>query len=134
MDSSPAIGTEGTLYVGSKDKKVYAINPDGSLKWSFLTGDDVDSSPAIGTEGTIYVGSYDEKVYAINPDGTQKWSLQTGSLGRSSPAISSDGTIYLGSTDNRFYAINGSSGGLANSPWPMFRRDLRHTAIGGTGR
>ncbi len=44
------------------------------------------------------------------------------------------GTLYIGSTDNRFYAIRGSSGGLANSSWPMFRRDLKHTAIGGTGQ
>jgi outer membrane protein assembly factor BamB len=36
---------------------LYALNPDGSQKWSFTTGHDVDSSPAIGTDGTIYVGS-----------------------------------------------------------------------------
>lgn len=43
------------------------------------------------------------------------------------PAIGSDGTIYVGSEDNNLYAIEGSSGGLADSPWPMFRHDLRHT-------
>jgi outer membrane protein assembly factor BamB len=41
------------------DNKLYAINPDGSQKWSFTTGDiAIWSSPAIGADGTIYVGSH----------------------------------------------------------------------------
>ena len=28
--SSPAIGADGTIYVGSYDSKFYAINPDGT--------------------------------------------------------------------------------------------------------
>ena len=31
--SSPAIGSDGTIYVGSSDENLYAINPDGSTKW-----------------------------------------------------------------------------------------------------
>ena len=31
----PAIGSDGTIYVGSWDNNLYAINPDGgSKKWS----------------------------------------------------------------------------------------------------
>lgn len=65
--SSPAIGADGTIYVGSRDNRnrLYAINPDGTKKWEFLTGDDVGFSPAIGADGTIYVGSLDHKLYAI---------------------------------------------------------------------
>ena len=47
VDSSPAIGNDGTIYVGSRDKNLYAINPNGSKKWAFKTGDAVDSSPGI---------------------------------------------------------------------------------------
>ena len=77
--------------------KLYALNPDGTQKWAFATGDWVDSSPAIGADGTIYVGSYDGKLYALNPDGTQKWAFTTGDAVYSSPAIGADGTIYVGS-------------------------------------
>ena len=73
VDSSPAIGSDGTIYVGSDDSYLYAINPDGSRKWRFKTGSYVVSSPAIGSDGTIYVGSYDYYLYAINPDGSRKW-------------------------------------------------------------
>ena len=65
VQSSPAIGSDATIYVGSYDNKLYAINPDGSKKWAFETGDEVHSSPAIGSDGTIYVGSVDNNLYAI---------------------------------------------------------------------
>ena len=75
--SSPAIGPDGTIYVGSRDYRLYAINPDGTKKWwSFWTEGAVGSSPAIGPDDTIYIGS--DKLYAINPDGTEKWSFKTG--------------------------------------------------------
>ncbi len=126
MYSSPAIGSDGTIYVGSVDGKLYAISSSGNLKWSFATGGAIYSSPAIGSDGTIYVGSYDDKLYAINSDGTLKWSYTTGDAVCSSPAIASDGTIYVGSSDYKLYAIYGS-GHLANTPWPMFHHDLMHS-------
>jgi len=104
--SSPAIGLDGTIYVGSDDKHLYAINPDGTLKWRFKTESDIDySSPAIGSEGTVYVGSDDKHLYALNPDGTLKWKFKTGGKVHSSPAIGLDGTIYVGSDDKHLYAI-----------------------------
>ncbi|MBN2082493.1 PQQ-binding-like beta-propeller repeat protein [bacterium] len=104
--SSPAIGTDGTVYVGSQDDKLYALNPNGTLNWSYTTGDNVDSSPAVGTDGTVYVGSSDNNLYALNPDGTLKWSYATGADVRSSPAIGADGTVYVGSLDSNVYALN----------------------------
>ena len=112
VPSSPAIGSDGTVYVGSIDSKVYALNgATGAKKWEFLTGDLVFSSPAIGSEGTVYVGSYDKKVYALNgATGAKKWEFQTGGYVWSSPAIGSDGTVYVGSFDKKVYALNGATG------------------------
>ena len=125
VDSSPAIGSDWMIYVGSYDGKLYAMNPDGSKKWEFQTWGPAHSSPAIGYDGTIYVGSQDGKLYAINPNGSKKWEFQTGSVVRSSPAIGCDRTIYVGSYDGKLYAIdpNGSKkwefqagGGVDSSP------------------
>jgi outer membrane protein assembly factor BamB len=67
--SSPAIGSDGTVYVGSIDKKLYAINGmTGAKLWEFEAGFYVQSSPAIGPDGTVYVGSDDKKLYAIKTD------------------------------------------------------------------
>jgi hypothetical protein len=53
------------LYFGSDDGYVYALNPDGSLKWRYLTGNAVKSSPAIADNGVMYVGSSDYSLYAL---------------------------------------------------------------------
>lgn len=135
VGSSPAISADGTIIVGSDDTYLYAINPDGTLKWKFKTEGNVYSSPAIGADGTIFVGSGDihtpgNNLYAINPDGLPKWPFHTGGNVKPSPAISNDGTLYVGSWDGYFYAIETNSLGLANSPWPMFHRNAKHTGLG----
>ena len=101
---SPAIGPDGTIYVGSEgtiasQSRLYAINPNGSLKWQFAGATDwIDSSPTVTANGTIYVGSWDGTLYAINAaTGTRKWSYQAGGYIASSPAVAADGTIYFGS-------------------------------------
>lgn len=100
--SSPAIAPDGTLYIGSGNDFLYAINPDGTLKWTYEAGQAdgqvMAASPAIGSDGTIYAASYDRQLYAINPDGTLKWVFPTKTVLSSSPAIGSDGTIYAGGT------------------------------------
>src|SRR5258708_3114220 len=95
---SPAIGADGTIYIGSQDFNLYAVSPDDTLRWKFLandgkTGDRLCSSPAIGADGTIYVGSWDYNLYAVKPDGTLRWKFAAGNPVVSSPAISADGTI-----------------------------------------
>jgi outer membrane protein assembly factor BamB len=94
--SSPAIGSDGTIYFGSLNDTLYALNPNGTLKWTYSTNGDIYSSPAIGQDGTIYFGSYDNYLYALNPDGSLKWRYDAGTSIHTSPAIGSDGTIYFG--------------------------------------
>ena len=70
----PALGADGTIYVGSEDDNLYALTPNGALlKWKYATGSAIISSPALGADGTIYVGSNDDNLYAIN-------QLQNGKL------------------------------------------------------
>jgi outer membrane protein assembly factor BamB len=102
--SSPAIDSDGTVYIGFDDD-LYAVKSDGTLKWKYQTGYKVNSSPAIGSDGIVYVGSEDNYLYAVKSDGTLKWKYQTGGGVHSSPAIGSDGTVYVGSTDNYLYAV-----------------------------
>lgn len=40
---SPAIGHDGTIYVPSGGNRLLALNPDGTLKWSFEAGDYVNT-------------------------------------------------------------------------------------------
>ncbi len=117
--SSPALGADGTIYVGSLDGNLYALNPEGSLKWKYPTGSYIDSSPTVGADGTIYVGSWDNNLYALTDNGTScslKWKYATGAAIASSPAIGADGTIYVGSNDYNLYALT-DNGTSAKSKW-----------------
>ena len=110
---TPALGGDGTLYIGLVgSKKVYAMDgANGGKRWEFLAGAEVWSSPVIGPDGTLYVGAEDHKVYAIDGfTGRKKWESVTGDWVRSSPAIGADGTIYVGSADQQFYALDGVTG------------------------
>ena len=129
MRSSLAIGYDSTVYVGSWDHKLYAINGKTGVKlWEFETGSFVSSSLAIGSDSTVYVGSSDNKLYAINgKTGVKLWEFDAGSTASSSPAIGSDGTVYVGSGDKKLYAIKTDSKGLAKSPWPMRGQNPQHT-------
>jgi outer membrane protein assembly factor BamB len=110
--SSPAISDDGIIYFTSDDYYLYALNPDGSLKWRYYVGDhDEFSSPVIGPDGAIYIGTYTSLLYAINPDGTFKWQYGTGSGVLPSPAVGPDSTIYFSSYDGFLYALN-SDGSL----------------------
>ena len=112
--TAPVIGADGTIYFGSDDSNVYAIDgKTGLLKWSYATLSYVESSPAIGSDGTIYIGGDDANIYALNgATGALKWSFTTGSFIDSSPAIGTDGTVYVGSTDGNVYALNGQTGAV----------------------
>jgi len=111
--SSPAIGTDGTIYIGTweqalGDGDLYALNPDGTLKWKYDTNGGIKGTPVIGTDGTIYVGSYNGLFYALNPDGSVKWTYNAGfeHYITNSAAISDDGTIYVSADNAGLYALN----------------------------
>jgi outer membrane protein assembly factor BamB len=55
----PAIGSDGTIYMSARDDTLYALNEDGTVKWTFDLGDDNDYMPGVDrsggpNDGTIY--------------------------------------------------------------------------------
>ncbi|MDR3692404.1 MAG: PQQ-binding-like beta-propeller repeat protein [Fimbriimonas sp.] len=105
--STPVIGSDGTVYVGSYDHSLYALSPTGGVLWSYQTGASIDTTAALGTDGTIYLSSEDGYLYAIHPNGNLFWRTYTGGPSYwSSPAIDANGMIYVGSSDHNLYAID----------------------------
>ncbi len=63
---SPAVGGDGTVFVGSTDGNFYAIDgATGALKWKYPVGAPINSSPAIGSDGTIYFAADDGNLYGL---------------------------------------------------------------------
>ena len=73
--SSPVIGSDGTIYVGTIGG-VFAIGSDGTLKWSY-TSISANTTPVIDSDGTLYVGT-SAGLYAFN-DYVANYSYVVGS-------------------------------------------------------
>ena len=112
MESSVIIDNDNNIYFGSFKSKLYALNPNGTLKWKYNTGQIIWSTPAIAEDGTVYIGSWDHYLHAINPNGTRKWKFNANDANvDSSPAIAEDGTIYIGTLwslgdGGKIFAVN----------------------------
>jgi len=107
VDSTPAVGPDGTVYVGSHDGRLYALQPaNGAIRWSYNAGAFISSSPAIDRDGTLYFGSGSFRLHAVGPDGRERWTFPVGDWIESSPAVSADGTVYVGCRDGALYAIS----------------------------
>ncbi|MEK9137573.1 MAG: PQQ-binding-like beta-propeller repeat protein, partial [Bacteroidota bacterium] len=68
----PALAPDGTVYVHGSEGFVFALTPDGGLKWIHKVNWYPYVPPQAGSEGEVYVGSI-QRVTAINPDGTERW-------------------------------------------------------------
>ncbi|HHT9115501.1 MAG: PQQ-binding-like beta-propeller repeat protein [Planctomycetes bacterium] len=102
----PTVGPDGTIYVGSWDTHVYAVNSGGTLKGKYQTDGSIAplASPTLSNDGnTIYVGSGDRNkdeggtLYALNSNGTLtlQWKKENLDGARVSGAVvGTDGTIY----------------------------------------
>ncbi|MBU0552445.1 PQQ-binding-like beta-propeller repeat protein [Myxococcota bacterium] len=76
--SSPVIGGDGTIYIGSADQIFYALNPaDGAERWTFQTGEIIDSSGLLDDQGRVYFGSGDGHLYALDAQsGDEVWRFE----------------------------------------------------------
>ena len=87
------VSADGVLHVGSEDFNLYAIHPNGTLKWKFPTSQAVlFSSPVMDEYGVVYIASDDDNLYAIHSNGTLKWSVFAGFT---SPILDADGVVYM---------------------------------------
>jgi outer membrane protein assembly factor BamB len=126
IQSSAAVGPDGTVYVGVHNGTLFALRDPGAgnqlaARWSFhpAGASSWHSTPAISSDGTVYIGfstndaSADAAgvLYALQAPsaGIEPqviWSVDIGP-GRqsSSPIIGPDGTIYVVSGTGQLSAI-----------------------------
>lgn len=106
FDSAPAIGPDGTAYVGDEARRLLAIDAAGQPRFSFISGGPVRAAPALRSDGFVIFGAYDGVLYALRPDGTLAWTFATADSIQSAPLVDADGAVVFGSRDNRVYALN----------------------------
>jgi outer membrane protein assembly factor BamB len=148
LSSSPVIGSDGNIYFTADDGKLYRIDQNTHLpvaNWPItVSGAAISCTPLLCADGVVYVTSDDDSLYAYNiSDATQKWVTFLGApppkKGQSphprpftfdqhpSAMVDQYGIIYV-STSNGLFAIAGRlAGTLAQTDWPMFHHDAKHT-------
>ena len=100
VQGGAVIDIDGIIYFGNHGLYLYALYPNGTLKWKCDIGCWIETPCAIAEDGTIYAPTSNpwDGLYAVNPNGTKKWRFGCGKI-LSSPAIDNDGIIYFGTDD-----------------------------------
>lgn len=112
--SSPVV-YRGTLFVGSFDNNLWALNAEnGQFKWKFASENGISTTPAVVTDENLVVfGSDDFTLYAIDiRTGRVSWTCSTQGPVRSSPTVA-HGHVFFGSDDGKLYAVRSATGRVA---------------------
>jgi outer membrane protein assembly factor BamB len=133
-ESAPLL-RDGTLYEGSWDHRLYALDVRGRrprVRWSFSGDAELNSSPAYAT-GTVYIGSTGGRVYAVAArTGCERWHASGYSTEDfyATPTIAY-GRVFIGNTDGTVYAFGAASGHLL---WAAHAGTYVYTAAAVWGR
>ena len=111
-----SVGADGTIYFASV-ATVYAVNPDGTLKWTFTDPGSaiVFAGPTVGPDGNIYGATSD----VGRPGGLGAFVLSpTGQLLSNRPGLSTRfgySNIEVAFGPSQWYFTNNSTGGVGNA-------------------
>jgi len=108
--ASSATLADDSLYIGSADGHLYALDPQtGTQRWRFRTGDIVRSTPVV-SHGSVLFGSRDGLVYALDAGtGALRWKRATGDVVNSSPTLVGH-SVVVGSRSTDLYALDVETG------------------------
>jgi outer membrane protein assembly factor BamB len=95
VSGAATVAPDGTIYLADGGGYLYAVSPNGGIRWKYATNRRTASSPALTAEGTIITIDYDNYIYAILPDGSLKWQKQIDANVGYDMAVDINGTIYL---------------------------------------
>ena len=105
-----ALYNRGSLYFGSYDHHLYAINAEtGKLLWKYQTDGGIVSRPAV-SEDSVFIGSEDDRLHVLSArSGSLLWTYYTKGPIRSSPFVA-HGHVFIGSDDMSLHAVNINGG------------------------
>lgn len=112
--SSPTMGPDGSVYIGTQGNVALALTAAGTLKWQLPARYHFDSTAALVDEQTVVIGADSGLVYALSTaDGAVKWKRRTYRPVRSSPAVDRrTGTVIIGSDSGRVHALDARDGAV----------------------
>ncbi len=109
LHASPVV-TNGTLYIGSTDGKLYALDAKKwDIKWFFDAQSSIRNSASVLGK-YVYVNTRDNRCYALNADtGEKVWEFKSKGWMDSAPIVA-DGNVYIGAFPSKIYQLNARTG------------------------
>jgi outer membrane protein assembly factor BamB len=102
--STPLVGDDGGIYVGSDSKKLFGISAAGAVVWKIELDGEADSGAAFGKDGTI-VFAAGSQVLCARRGGDIAWRWSAKGKVFTAPAVTDDGLVIFGSQDDHVYAL-----------------------------
>lgn len=102
---TPSIGPDGTIYAGGLDSCLYAIDPEGQIKWLFRASDFITQSALVANDSTIMFVSCDGYINCLNQEGRLRWRDMIGAPLLADLALGPDGTVYF-DYERMLYAVD----------------------------
>lgn len=102
MSTYPRLGADGTVFVGTSEKKIYAIGPNGDKKWDFLVGGVELREFGFTVGGFVCLNTYDGDSIILDYEGrAQRPAVKFGGErgGADSPLVRGNGGIVTCSFD-----------------------------------
>ena len=111
IESTAAIAA-GTVYVGTLDGYLYAINLEtGGLKWKYQVSGEIKSSPTV-FRNVVHFGDGMGVFHAVDAQtGESKWTFETEAEIISSANVAQDRLLF-GSYDQFLYCLSAKDGSL----------------------
>lgn len=109
--SRPVISADGrTIYFGSADGALYALTPEGKLRWRFDADSALYGSPVL-FDGRVVFGTAAGEVISLDGDtGKVIWRSEAPEYAiERAPCVGADG-VYVGAWDRNAYALELSDG------------------------
>jgi peptide/nickel transport system permease protein len=97
LSGGPAIAADGTVYVGTLDPALVALDPTGPELWRAALPAAPIGTPALGADGTVYAALADGRLIALEARGQTRWIATPTDLtlqASGGPIVAPDGTIY----------------------------------------
>jgi outer membrane protein assembly factor BamB len=104
---TPAVGTDGTLYVGTFGKEMIALDTtnNGAIKWRFSTQDWIWSGPAFANN-VLYFGDLSGNFYALDASiGSVLWNVTAQKPIVDTPVVAGD-NIYFSTESDTLYTVS----------------------------
>jgi outer membrane protein assembly factor BamB len=108
---APLVLDDGTIWVGSDAKKLYALTPKGDVFHRIELDGEADSGPVLASDGTIVLAAGSD-VLSVRRGGDVAWRFTAKGKVFTAPAVAASGLIVFGSQDHNVYALQ-SNGQLA---------------------